>query len=155
MPAFEKYFFESKGKPVIVDGRLIHLADFFEVVDGQKVRVVFESAKSDRRQGASLSGKVDFIVNEQVGPNGVVLWSDTAPREVVLEVRAKAGTSKTKPVRCMVRNVWEASAGFMDSGHNGAAMIVEELPRGKRYWCNDGRPNDDFDDIVFTLEVLE
>ena len=34
---------------------------------------------------------------------------------------------------------------------NGAAMYPEDIPNGKRYFCNDGVEDDDFDDIVFTV----
>jgi len=32
-------------------------------------------------------------------------------------------------------------------------MIVEEIPSGRRYKCNDGRADDDFDEIVFRIEM--
>jgi hypothetical protein len=31
-------------------------------------------------------------------------------------------------------------------------MIVEALPNGRRYRCNDGFADDDFDDLIFRLE---
>lgn len=34
---------------------------------------------------------------------------------------------------------------------NGAAMCSEDIPNGKRYHCNDGVEDDDFDDIIFTV----
>jgi len=34
---------------------------------------------------------------------------------------------------------------------NGAAMYSEDIPNGKRYFCNDGVEDDDFDDIIFTV----
>jgi hypothetical protein len=30
-------------------------------------------------------------------------------------------------------------------------MIVEEIENGRRYYCNDGHPDEDFDDIIFEL----
>ena len=51
-----------------------------------------------------------------------------------------------------VKNVWDVGNGVIESWHNGAAMIVELLPDGRRYLCNDGFADDDFDDIVFRLE---
>ncbi|MCB1117403.1 MAG: hypothetical protein KDK50_02345, partial [Chlamydiia bacterium] len=54
-----------------------------------------------------------------------------------------------------VQNFWEdvnhTNTVYIDKAHNGAAMIVEEIPNGRRYRCNDGEPDDDFDDIVFTI----
>lgn len=37
---------------------------------------------------------------------------------------------------------------------NGAAMYSEDLPDGKRYFCNDGNEDDDFDDIIFTVRRI-
>jgi len=34
----------------------------------------------------------------------------------------------------------------------GAAMYSEDIPSGKRYFCNDGDEDDDFDDIIFTVK---
>ena len=31
------------------------------------------------------------------------------------------------------------------------AMYSEDIPNGKRYFCNDGDEDDDFDDIIFTV----
>ena len=33
----------------------------------------------------------------------------------------------------------------------GAAMFTENIDHGKRYYCNDGNPDEDFDDIIFTI----
>ncbi len=43
----------------------------------------------------------------------------------------------------------------MHSWHNGAAIIVEPVPFGRRYRCNDGIANDDFNDLIFRLERVE
>ncbi len=89
-----------------------------------------------------------FEVNEQNIKKSIVLWHDTAPREVVLKVR-------TKKSELLVNNVWDTGNGLMHSGHNGAAMIVEETASGRRYKCNDGLPDDDFDDLVFRIEFIK
>jgi hypothetical protein len=59
---------------------------------------------------------------------------------------------QTKKGECQVKNVWDTGDGVMDSWHNGGAMVVEEIASGRRYKCNDGRPDDDFNDIVFRIE---
>jgi hypothetical protein len=43
----------------------------------------------------------------------------------------------------------------MDSWHNGAAMIVEESENGRFYKCNDGHPDENFDDIIFHVQVAD
>ncbi|MCK4934954.1 MAG: hypothetical protein KAR79_05145 [Simkaniaceae bacterium] len=37
---------------------------------------------------------------------------------------------------------------------NGSAMYSEDIEDGKRYFCNDGDLDDDFDDIIFTVKKL-
>jgi hypothetical protein len=41
--------------------------------------------------------------------------------------------------------------GTTDAWHNGAAMIVHDISNGKQYQCNDGHPDDNFDDLVFRV----
>jgi len=68
-----------------------------------------------------------------------------------------------------IQNIWEGSDEFgkivpiyADSDSwikfdkwGGAAMYSEDIPNGKRYFCNDGVPDDDFDDIIFTVERID
>lgn len=78
----------------------------------------------------------------------IVLWEDTARGQAEIRVLAPAGQLE-------VKNVWDIGDGVMHSWHNGAAMIVERLLTGGcRYYCNDGHPDEDFEDIVFRLEKL-
>jgi len=51
--------------------------------------------------------------------------------------------------------IWRLNNKPMQYGHNGAALYIEEIPNGKRYYCNDGSPDDDFDDLVFTIEKVQ
>ena len=44
---------------------------------------------------------------------------------------------------------WKAGRG------SGAAMYSEDIPNGKRYFCNDGDEDDDFDDIIFTVARMK
>ncbi|MGH6614062.1 hypothetical protein [Sphingomonas sp.] len=96
-------------------------------------------------RGVHLATKGHFKIGSETFPKAIVLWADTAPRIVILEVHANDGV-------CQVKNVWDTGDGTMHSWHNGAAMIIEETEFGRRYRCNDGNPNDDFDDIIFRLE---
>src|SRR5262249_40623643 len=42
--------------------------------------------------------------------------------------------------------------GVMQSWHNRAAMLIDVLPDKRLYRCNDGHPDDNFDDVVFRIE---
>ncbi|MDX1961851.1 MAG: hypothetical protein SFX18_01780 [Pirellulales bacterium] len=144
MAVFERFFKQSNGCPVDYDGQVVNLFDRLQVNDGQEIKVIFESVHSNWRQGIHLSTDGTFEVNKQTAAE-IVLWQDTSPREVVLKVHSQKG-------ECLVMNIWDTGNGLLQRGHNGAAMIVEELPNGRRYQCNDGFADDDFDDIVFRLE---
>lgn len=147
MPSFEKLFFQSKGQPVVYAGKTIQMVDRIPVNDGQCLRVRFESVNSDWRQGVYLTVDGGFTVNGVFMKKAVVLWHDTAPKEVLLQVQ-------TKNNNCQIKNVWDIGDGVMHSWHNGGAMIVEETNSGKRYHCNDGLPDEDFDDLIFCVEVV-
>jgi hypothetical protein len=147
MPSFVDLFLKSKGRPVIYNGRTIQMVDRLTVPDGQRLKVTFESVNADWRQGVCLTVDGGFVVNNQTVMKSVVLWHDTAPREILLQIQTKKG-------ECRVKNVWDTGDGVMHSWHNGGAMIVEEISSGRRYKCNDGRADDDFDDLIFLIELL-
>jgi hypothetical protein len=148
MPSFEDLFLKSKGQPVEYNGQTIQMVDRVPVTDGQQIRVVFESTNSDWKQGVHIASDGSFEVNGQTVKKAVVLWKDTAPREVLLKVKSKKG-------ECLVKNVWDIGDGVMHSWHNCAAMIVEKSGSVRRYKCNDGRADDDFDDLVFSLQLVD
>jgi len=147
MPSFAELFSASGGKPTLYKGRVICLADRLELEDGQSVRVKFERANGEWRQGVRLSTRGSFEVDERLIKKAVLLWHDTAPSEVLLKVHTRNG-------ECWIKNVWDRGDGVVDSGHNGAAMIIEERTGTRRYFCNDGDPDEDFDDLVFTVEIV-
>src|SRR5260370_9584961 len=123
----------------------MRMVERLTVADGRQLKVTFESVNAEWRQGVCLTTAGGLVVNNQAVKKSVVLWHDTAPREVLLQIQTKKG-------ECQVKNVWDTGDGVMHSWHNGAAMIVEEIAFGKRYKCNDGRPDDDFDDLIVRIE---
>jgi hypothetical protein len=129
--------FAKRGKEGVV------MWDIFTVKDGEKVKVTFESKSSSIRQGVWLKTDQGILVNgEKCG--SVSLWEDTAPKEVVC-------TCFTKDGNLSIYNTWE------DKGQRGSqgwssGMIVEELPSGRRYRCNDIGFETNFDKIIFRVE---
>ena len=144
--SFEDIFLASRGQPVEYEGQIIQLMDAIFLPSHATLRIIREASKRGWRQGIHLSTDGYFTVNQQIVPEAVVLWADTAPAKISLGVHSESGT-------CHVKNVWDTGDGTMQSWHNGAAMIVEKTDNGRRYRCNDGNPNADFDDIIFRLEM--
>ena len=143
---FEDMFIASRGKPVEYEGQIIQLMDSVSLPSHATLRIIREGNKDGWRQGIHLSTDGYFTVNKQVIPKAVVLWADTAPANLGLDIHSENGT-------CHIKNVWDTGDGTMHSWHNGAAMIVEKTDNGRRYRCNDGKPNADFDDLIFRLEI--
>lgn len=148
MPSFQEMFEKTKGQPIVYQGQTLVMVDLFPMEATNKFRLVFELCNSQWRQGISLRirDKGDILMNGEHGKHAVC-WEHTAPQIVDFEA-----TARTSAIE--VKNVWDVGNGVMESWHNGAAMIVEQLPNGRRYRCNDGFPDDDFDDIVFRIERL-
>ncbi len=155
MPSFGKLFIASKGKPITYNETMLTLADKFPVSNGETIIVSIEKVSSDCRQGLSIditgyceiNGKV-FKHNKRVT---MLFWADTIDNPTKVKIY-------TKNDCIWVKNIWESignqGKAYVDSGHNGAAMIVEEIENGRRYRCNDGYPDEDFDDIVFTIKKM-
>jgi hypothetical protein len=146
MPSFESLFRTSKGKPIEYQGRTVMMRDVLPVSRTTRIKLVLESSKSTWRQGVMLRAKGSLRVADHDFKSPIVLWIDTAPRDVEILVLSDMDELE-------VRNVWDVGDGTIQSWHNGAAMTVEEVPDGRRYRCNDGHPDDDFSDLVFSLKV--
>ena len=145
MPSFQELFVKSAGKPIEYQGKTLVMFNDFPMEGAKRLCLVFEECKNKWRQGVALGFEGKFKVNGQIISKGMVLWYDTAPQTVELEVIGKISTIE-------VKNVWDVGDGVIHSWHNGAAMIVDLLPNGRRYRCNDGLADDNFNDIVFRLE---
>jgi hypothetical protein len=146
MPSFEFLFTQSKGQPVLYAGETIQMVDHLPLLNGQWFKLVFESINSDWRQGVNLTTDGGFLVNGKFFKKSIALWHDTAPKESIIQIQTKRGD-------CGIKNVWDTGNGVMESWHNGAAMIVSEGNGVRQYKCNDGKPDEDFNELVFRIET--
>lgn len=165
MPDFEELFIHSKGQPIEYNGHRIVRADKFPVKNGDILIACIEKANSDCRQGLCIDITGHCEMDGEVCKKGkgvrMLFWSDTAPKQIKLKVF-------TKKDFVWVENIWESINSYIvtDSDGNpvtkqsasvesrryGAAMIVEEIENGRRYKCNDWHPDENFEDIVFTVQ---
>ncbi|GAA4105642.1 hypothetical protein [Mucilaginibacter panaciglaebae] len=145
---FEEFFNKSQGKPFIYKGKEIKMSDRVLLPKNKALlRLVFVSTDSQWRQGIIFQTKGEFEVNGQKLPNKVVLWENTAPREVEISL-----TSKDKIL--FIYNVWDTGDGTMHYGHNGGALFIEQNDKVTTYNCNDGYADDDFNDLIFRIEFV-
>jgi len=143
---FEEYFNKSEGKPFIYNGKEIKMSDKINLSSSKVVlKVSFLSTDSKWKQGIVFQTKGEFEVNGQKLPTKIVLWEDTAPKELQMLV-------KSKDKVLFVYNVWDTGDGTMHYGHNGGAMYIEEKDGVRTYNCNDGYADDDLNDLVFTVQ---
>jgi hypothetical protein len=146
---FETLFERNNWSPFEYEGKTISIGDTFQIPKGRvKFIVRFEQVNSNWEQGVFFKGQGPFTVNMDVMQTGFYLWHSTSPTVVECEVYSQTGEFK-------VWNMWRINGGPMQYGHNGAAMYFEEIPNGKRYFCNDGYPDDDFDDLIFSIEIID
>jgi len=111
-----------------------------------EVVVTFESVQPGRRQGIWLKTDGGIWVNGQMCPS-VELWYDTAPSPVVCRCISSDG-------KLFLYNIWERQ-GVSSSLSYSSGMLVEEVPAGRRYRCNDIGFDTQFGKLVFRVERRE
>ena len=89
-----------------------------------------------------------FKLNEIERLNACHLWESESPKINSLKI-LKSGKTDFK-----VWNIWRIDKGPMSYGSNGSAMFVEQLADGRRYNCNDGYPDEDFNDLIFQINWI-
>jgi hypothetical protein len=109
----------------------------------ENIVVTFESVVPGNRQGVWFKTDLGIWVNDQLCPS-VELWHDTAPASVKCRCLSTDG-------HLFLYNIWER-AGVRSSLAESSGMLIEELPSGRRYRCNDIGWNTAFDKLVFRVE---
>ena len=156
---FEELFEKSNHKPINYKGHKVCVGDTITLPAGEvHLKITFEKVNSDWEQGIFIRGnskgngkkKGKFVINNETFKDGFYLWRSTSP-----DITKATFHSQFEEV-IVIWNIWRIDNGPMQYGHNGAALYFEELPNGRRYYCNDGYPDDDFDDLIFTvtLEII-
>jgi len=129
--------FRDAGRPDVIK------RDVFPVREGERIALTFEGSQVGGRHGAWLMTDMGLEVNGAKCPC-TCLWFDTAPAVVDITIRTGDG-------RLHVYNIWDSGAGTNSQAWT-SGMLVEELPNGRRYRCNDIGLHGAFDSVVFRLE---
>jgi len=128
-------------------GNTVVGADHFSVTNGDKLKLIFESVNSKWEQAVRLKIDRELTIDGDKS-KGFTLWKRYAPDEIIVEI------TKSKSGILIVHNVWDIGDGTTLSWLGNSGMIVEEIDNGRRYRCNDGHLDDDFDDLVFRIVRL-
>ena len=142
---FEELFKSSNYQPIEYKGRKIQYGE--AIPENKEYQITFESTNSNWEQGIFIRcDGTHFQINSQIEKlNTFWLWESENPKTNIVRI-LKKGKGELK-----VWNIWRINKGPMSYGHNGAALYTTDLANGKRFFCNDGHPDDDFDDIIFTI----
>jgi hypothetical protein len=151
---FNRLFVETKGGPVIFNGRTLILADKIPAKLGDVLTVTIESTSSPHPQGVGISDGVE-VFGERV--RRAVVWEYfSLPPEERTQARSNLPfsfqiTCRNKSGHLSFYNMAEVH-GRQEWWHHASCMIAEDILGGRRYRCNDFEPDADFDDIIFRVE---
>jgi hypothetical protein len=153
VPDFGELFIVSKGAPIKYGDKTLMMADKLPARLGDRFVVTIESTDSQHPQGVGIS-------------EGVEVFGSNVKRAVVWEY-----FSVPPDQRCLQRsrlpfffevccrnkkgylafyNMTEFQ-GRQEWWNRGSAMWATDIANGRRYFCNDFDPDDDFNDLVFTV----
>ncbi len=129
------------------DGQPAVRIDSLPITKGQRVTLTFERVGPRWRQGVFLATTGSLAIAGTSSPQRV-LWSDTAPRSVAIEVAETDG-------RLVLYNVWDSGRGrHHESQSDTSGMFVEALADGSiRYSCTDIGLEPDFSRLVFSVLI--
>lgn len=146
---FQSLFLESKGDKIIYQGKFLKLADRINLSEVKiKLRLTFIKSDSKWQQGIFLSTKKGKIhIAGKTYSKKVLIMDDSISEEEEITVEAKDKI-------LFVYNAWKDENDKVLYWEKGAAMYIEEYENSKIYYCNDGLPDDDFNDLIFKIEFL-
>jgi hypothetical protein len=160
---FDKQF-NSLENPIFdainYKGKELIRRDKLNIYANKKTEIIVRliSVNSEYRQGICVhvsKGNIYDLKAETKGKN-YILWQELYSQfyttgECKLQIKTKDGYF-------VVWNAWDYGIhDYTITSFNelGAAMIKEKIRDGLyRYYCNDGHKDENFDDIVFEVEIL-
>ena len=153
MKNYEELFMESKGRPIIVNGEQLYSTDKIPVKHDFSIALRILSVDSEYPQIIELSAgrNGSLLYNNQTEPKLSIL-ADTTPLNQDITI---SGTTDSGEL--LVWNAWimkdHLGNDVKHSWRNCAAMKKEAIGNTIRYSCNDGFPDDDFNDLVFEIRL--
>jgi len=114
-----------------------------------KITVTFHEVNAGWDQALTLDTNGHLLCNGVKSQEGVELWTKTAPPEVTLDCNSKNG-------KLWVWNTWSTGPRITHSMINCSGIItVQKADNEWELYCNDGFPDDDFDDLIVGISITE
>lgn len=149
---FSELLDEAEGKPVNYKGKDIIRADKIRIEKKFKAEIELISVNSQWRQGIRFSTEGEIDVGDNLIGSSHIFWQElwTEMNSGAIEV-----TGKSKNGILLMYNSWDWGKGT-EAWVCNAAMIKETVGKNEYiYNCNDGDWDDDFNDLIFRVEILE
>ncbi|MGE3556331.1 MAG: hypothetical protein AB7M93_25875 [Candidatus Obscuribacterales bacterium] len=151
MPDFETAFLGSTA--IAYQRHVLRRTDSLFLSPVSHLLIKRHYTNSPRLQGIALAtegtitiqGKESKGLRPQDSHGKILLWEDTAPPDLHLLVRSRDQFLK-------VDHVW-VEEGRITAWQGGAALLVHYTSYGACYFCNDGAPDENFDDLVFEIAI--
>lgn len=147
---FDELFLSSKGNPVIFNDEKIMRIDRLKTPREFEVSVILISTSSPYKQAIQIKtdGKMVSQGSKMISDR-FILWEEYLKNEYSFNYNCKSNNQEL-----LVWNSWDWGDNVTQSWLRGAAMKKEVITENHfRYYCNDGEPDDDFDDIVFDVVI--
>jgi len=152
MPRFDEDFVKSNGGPIKYNGMELIALDRIPVQKKFSGTLKIISTNSEWKQAVCLNpGKGGNLTIGTQKEKRFVIYADDFNDDVL----HFEGTSKE--LQLNVYNAWEQTGHHttpcLDYWICNAAMILEVDGNTRRYRCNDGHMDDNFDDIIFEITM--
>jgi hypothetical protein len=153
MPEFGEMFLAAKGAPLTYGDKTLIMGDKLPARLGEHFLVTIESTDSEYPQGVGVSEGIE-VFGEKV--KRAVVWEYfSLPPEERQSRRSRLPFSFEVICRNKKGFIWFYNMteykGRQEWWTRGHAIHAVEIEGGKRYFCNDFTPDDDFDDLIFTV----
>jgi len=124
----------------------VFMIDLFSITNQEVISLTFEEKNSPWKQGVWLSSDKGVEIQGQHLVSAT-LWYETAPNPILIKCFTSSGL-------LMVYNVWDKGMGRASQSRS-SGMLIEEIPFGRRYKCNDIGFETGFDKLVFKVVHLD
>ena len=160
MLMFSEQFSEQKSDEIIYNGKVINRFFRFEQKGTHLLRFSFVNSTSKYTQAIifhliSFDGKIFYNDKEIEKPKKsfpqIVFSEKSSPNIFELKITLNSGSLYICNGSDLLGNekTWASLYG-------GCAMIVENKQKNSyRFYCNDHENDDDFNDLIFDLEIIK
>ncbi len=159
---FSEYFTEAKSRIAKYKNETIYQCDIYDKVGLHNVKLEIISTNSSDEQAVILDlrqfkgniyntkGEIYPIPKNKYPTLDIYesIWKDVAYLRIEL-ISGNIGLYNGSLINVGLKKI-------VKYGSEGCAMKIEELSlTKKRYYCNDFGNDDDFDDLVFEMEIID